>query len=317
MTASNNTGKFVHSSRYLHIDAFHSLNTSEIEVIENAEKLAQVSRGEDCNVVRLSGNKESISFLNYPAFFDQPFPQLNTSWRVELTGAQQVRKRSYADSLNPPILHRKELLLPPDHHEISRFHELTSAAKTLGLSDDPSRIGFQKQWEKLINEKGFQLIDHEFVPIGNDLSEPENLIEFSPTNEVLRHLTALVRYGFSAPIQMLARFAFLDGSRSVFDYGCGRGDDLRGLQENGIQALGWDPHYAPDKEKQISNIVNLGFVINVIENINERIEAIQGAYSLAQELLVVSVMLANQNATKGKPFNDGVLTSRGTFQKFW
>lgn len=317
MTASSNTGKFVHFSRYLHIEAFHSLNTSEIEVIENAEKLAQVSKGEDYNVVRISENKESISFLYYPNFFDQPFPILNTSWRVELTGTQQVRKRSYTDSLNPPILHRKELLLPPDHKEIGKLQELTSIAEALGLFDDPSRIGFQKQWENLINEKGYQLIDYEFIPIGNDLSEPEDASEFCSANEVQRHLTALVRYGFSAPIQMLAKFGFLDGSRSVFDYGCGRGDDLRGLQENDIQALGWDPHYAPDREKHISHIVNLGFVINVIEDINERIEALQGAYSLAQELLVVSVMLANQNATKGKPFNDGVLTSRGTFQKFY
>ena len=97
MTASNNTGKFVHLSRYLHIDAFNSLSTSEIEVVEIAEKLAQVYRGKDYNVVRLSENKESISFLYYPGFFDKPFPQLNTSWRVELTGTQQVRKRSYAD----------------------------------------------------------------------------------------------------------------------------------------------------------------------------------------------------------------------------
>src|SRR5690606_40954193 len=124
MTASNNTGKFVHLSRYLHIEAFHSLNTSEIEVLENAEKLAQVSRGEDYNVVRISENKESISFLYYPGFFNQPFPQLNTSWPVELTQTQQVRKRSYADSLNPPLLHLKELLLPPDHKEIRKFQEL-------------------------------------------------------------------------------------------------------------------------------------------------------------------------------------------------
>ncbi len=317
MTASDKLGKYVRSSRYLHIEALDLLNSSDQEIIESTEKLAQVTKDVDYNVIRISQNKESISFLHYPGFFDQPFPKLNSSWRVELTGTQQVCKRSYVDSLNPPILHRKELLLPPEHKEITRFQELTRTAETLGLFEDPSRIGFQNQWERLINEKGYQLVDHEFVPLGNDLSAPESVSEFTTTDEVQRHLTALVRYGFSAPIQMLARFGFLDGSRSVFDYGCGRGDDLCGLQENGIQALGWDPHYAPDNQKQISNIVNLGFVINVIEDINERIEALQGAYSLTQELLVVSVMLANQNATRGKPLNDGILTSRGTFQKYY
>lgn len=319
MIASDNLGKYVHSSRYLHIEAFYLLSTTEAELIECAEKLAQVDRGFDYNVVKISENKESISFLYYPDFFNQPFPKLNTSWRVELTGTQQVRKRSYAGSLNPPILHRKELLLPLEHTEIARFQVLTSTAEALGLFDDPSRIGFQNQWGKMIAAKGYQLIDYEFVPLGNDFSEFDNDSNNYTTSsdEVQRHLTALVRYGFSAPVQMLARFGFLDGSRSVFDYGCGRGDDLRGLQENGIQALGWDPHYAPDNSKQLSNIVNLGFVINVIEDINERIEALQGAYSLAQELLVVSVMLANQKDSKGKPLYDGILTSRGTFQKYY
>ncbi|MXS79125.1 DNA phosphorothioation-associated putative methyltransferase [Nitrosomonas sp. JL21] len=317
MLVSDSTGKFVHSSRYLHIEAFGSLSLTDLELIADAEKLAQVNRNVDYNVVKISENKEFISFLYYPDFFNQPFPKLNTSWRAELTGTRQVRKRSYADSFNPPILHRKELLLPLEHTEIAKFQELTSTAEALGLFDDPSRIGFQNQWKKIIAAKGYQLIDYEFVPLGNDLSKFDKADNLSPSDEVQRHLTALVRYGFSAPVQLLARFGFLDGSRSVFDYGCGRGDDLRGLQENGIQALGWDPHYAPDNSKQLSNIVNLGFVINVIEDINERIEALQGAYSLAQELLVVSVMLANQKDSKGKPLYDGILTSRGTFQKYY
>ncbi|MEI2768385.1 MAG: DNA phosphorothioation-associated putative methyltransferase [Nitrosomonas sp.] len=316
---SDNIGKFVHSSRYLHIEAFDSLSLTDLELIADAEKLAQVTKGINYNVVRISENKESISFLHYPGFFDQPFPKLNASWRVELHGSGRIHNRSYIDSLNPPILHRKELLLPPDHKEISKFQALTSIAETLGLFDDPSRIGFQNQWEKLIAERGYCLIDNEFVPLGNDFSEIDCISESytSTIGEVQRHLTALVRYGFSAPIQMLARFGFLDGSRSVFDYGCGRGDDLRGLQENGIRALGWDPHFAPENQKKLSNIVNLGFVINVIEDINERIEALQGAYSLAQELLAVSVMLKNQSTHMGKLLNDGILTSRGTFQKYY
>jgi len=310
-------GKVVQSSRYLHIEAIELLDKAEAEVIEHAERLAQITRGTDYNVVRLSADLASVSFLRYPGFFEEPFPELDASWRIELNGPQQVRNRTYAESLNPPILHRKELLLPSEHEAIAKFQTLTNTAEALGLFDDPSRIGFRNQWERLIAEKGYRLIDHEFVPLGNDISEADEVCDFSSTAEVRRHLTALVRYGFSAPIQMIARLGFMDGSRSIFDYGCGRGDDLRGLQENGIQALGWDPHYAPDNPKLPANIVNLGFVINVVEDINERIEALQGAYSLAHELLVVSVMLANQYATGGKPFRDGVLTSRGTFQKYF
>jgi hypothetical protein len=218
--------------------------------------------------------------------------------------------------LNPPILHRKELLLPADHPQQVAYQALTAAAEQIGLFDDPNRIGFKRAWETLLTQKGYRVVGHELVPIGNDETTHADVGE-TTVEGIARHLTALTRYGFSAPIQALARFGFLDGNKTVFDYGCGRGDDLRGLRENHIEAAGWDPHYAPDGVRQAAHIVNLGFVINVIENIDERIEALQGAYSLANELLVVSAMLANQEAISGTPYGDGVLTSRNTFQKYY
>lgn len=127
----------------------------------------------------------------------------------------------------------------------------------------------------------------------------------------------MVRYSFSAPVQSLARYGFLDGRYALFDYGCGRGDDVRGLTENGLSAAGWDPYYAPDNPLSAADIVNLGFVINVIEDFDERVDALTRAWSLAERLLVVAVMLANQNEPRGQRFRDGVMTSRGTFQKYY
>jgi DNA phosphorothioation-associated putative methyltransferase len=109
----------------------------------------------------------------------------------------------------------------------------------------------------------------------------------------------------------------LDGRFRLFDYGCGRGDDVRGLRENGLTAHGWDPYFAPDERVQPADLVNLGFVINVIEDFDERLEALTRAWSLASTLLVVSVMLANQNDVRGERFRDGVRTQRGTFQKYY
>ncbi len=173
-----------------------------------------------------------------------------------------------------------------------------------------------------MREKGYRIVDHEFLPIGNndetdELKAGEEQAPLHSGWEAARHLTALVRYGFSAPVQTLARYGFLDGSHSVFDYGCGRGDDIRGLIENGITASGWDPYHAPDKPIASADIVNLGFVVNVIENFDERLDALTRAFSLAERLLVVSVMLANQNDVQGQRFRDGVMTRRGTFQKYY
>jgi DNA phosphorothioation-associated putative methyltransferase len=118
-------------------------------------------------------------------------------------------------------------------------------------------------------------------------------------------------------VQSLARYGFLDGSLRVFDYGCGKGDDVRGLVENGIEAAGWDPYFASDNSITAADIVNLGFVVNVIEDFDERVDALTRAWSLARKLLVVSVMLANQNDPRGERFRDGVMTQRGTFQKYF
>ncbi|WP_338024894.1 DNA phosphorothioation-associated putative methyltransferase [Alteromonas antoniana] len=133
-----------------------------------------------------------------------------------------------------------------------------------------------------------------------------------------RDKTAIVRYELSAPMKVLAKHGFLEGQYSIFDYGCGRGDDLRELEAHGLDALGWDPNFLPDAEKVNADLVNLGFVINVIEDRNERMEAIQGAWELTEKLLVVSAMLANESyLERFTPYKDGIITSRKTFQKYY
>jgi DNA phosphorothioation-associated putative methyltransferase len=304
--------KKVGQHSYIHVDNLGFLDENHKSRIQTAIHLSSPS---GFNVVKLSAQSESVTLLDYAGFHDEAFPQLSNYWTVD-TSAGSFRHRTYAGSLNPPILHRKELLLPLDHPQQKTYQALTTAAEQIGLFDDLNRIGFKRAWEALLSQKGYRIVGHDLIPIGNDDAA---ITETRETNVegIARHLTALTRYGFSAPIQALARFGFLDGSKTVFDYGCGRGDDLRGLRENNIEAIGWDPHFAPNGVKQTAHLVNLGFVINVIESIDERIEALRGAYVLADELLVVSAMLANQDAISGTPYGDGVLTSRNTFQKYY
>ena len=310
-------GKKVLNTVYWH-DSLTAAQTDEVQQqVAAAEQLAGLQAGTDYNIVKYDLNGNTLSLLNYPHFFDDAFPALATSYRIDLS-AQRVEKRSYQNSFNPPILHRKELFVSPDNPHNAQFKELTATAEQLGLFDNPLRIGFKQAWEMLIAEKGFQLMGHQFVPIGNvEASEQQQNVESAQTSAIARHLTALSRSNLSAPMQSLARHGFLGGTLSVFDYGCGKGDDIRNLSANGIPASGWDPHYAADQPKHAADIVNLGFVINVIESYQERLDALRGAYALTQHVLVVSAMLMNQNAFKGERFNDGVITQRNTFQKYF
>lgn len=138
------------------------------------------------------------------------------------------------------------------------------------------------------------------------------------TGSIQRHRSALHRASLSSPMQHLLRFGFLDGSHSLFDYGCGRGDDLRLLAEMKVPATGWDPVFRPNGERQTADIVNLGFVLNVIEDAGERQETLKAAFALARKVLIVSVMLGYQRKRERfAPFEDGVRTQRNTFQKYY
>ena len=122
----------------------------------------------------------------------------------------------------------------------------------------------------------------------------------------------------SSPMGHLLRFGFLDGTHSVFDYGCGRGDDLRLLASMDIPATGWDPEYRPDGRQEPADVVNLGFVLNVIEDAEERRNTLRTAFALARKVLIVSVMVGYQREREQfAAFRDGVRTRRNTFQRYF
>ena len=119
-------------------------------------------------------------------------------------------------------------------------------------------------------------------------------------------------------MQSYFRDSALDGSHTVFDYGCGRGDDLRLLENMNIPAAGWDPAFQPNGKRQSADIVNLGFVLNVIEDADERSQTLKSAFTLARKALIVSVMLGYQSKRdRFTAFEDGVRTQRNTFQKYY
>jgi len=135
---------------------------------------------------------------------------------------------------------------------------------------------------------------------------------------IARHRTAIARSFLSRPLQQAHADGLLDGDVNAFDYGCGRGDDVRALANLGIDASGWDPTHAPSITKRAADVVNLGYVVNVIEDPAERAEALLGAWGLTQSVLVVSARLTwDPDSQTGEQYRDGRLTSNGTFQKFY
>ena len=133
------------------------------------------------------------------------------------------------------------------------------------------------------------------------------------------HKTAIKRHQLSRPLKSALNQGVLKEDFCVFDYGCGRGDDVSILEAMEYDCTGWDPVHNPDVPKSTADLVNLGYVINVIENPSQRIQVLHDAYSLCEKVLVVSAMIdTNSNIGSGaREYKDGYLTTRNTFQKFY
>jgi len=133
-----------------------------------------------------------------------------------------------------------------------------------------------------------------------------------------RGQTAMHRVNLSRPVTIALNHGVIRPDRSFFDFGCGRGTDVGTLRDMGVDASGWDPVHSADAEKSPADVVNLGYVVNVIEDPNERRETLREAWRLSATALVVAARLDwDINSSQALPFADGVITSRGTFQKFF
>jgi SAM-dependent methyltransferase len=253
-----------------------------------------------------------VSFLSYPGFMNDAHPALRHAVTIDLVTGRP-RHTDYADNLNPPILHRKETFLPENHPARATFEALTRAEEAVGLYEHTATIGFKLNWEQLLGKKGVEICGHTLRLVevaGVDQGPQRRFVE--------RHKTALTRYELSKPVKTLLEYGMLKAGRSFFDYGCGQGSDVRGLQALGHDADGWDPVHRHDVPKRDADIVNMGFVLNVIEDPAERVEALVDAYRHTKGVLVVSSLI-NETVEAGRatPYRDGVMTRRNTFQKYF
>ena len=315
--AMNLFGKRIGSTWYIHKTQADELPVRESTLLRSALELSRVSL-DDIDVLKFHGESARISLLRYPGFFTEAFPVLDAYWTVD-PQLSVVRYRDLSLSSNPPILHRKELLLSADHSAFSAFAALTEQAEAIGLFDEPHRIGLKLSWARLLESKGYAAEGNELRPLAN-LVEPTIGVRSEmadPSAEIERHRTALHRSFLSAPVQALFRSNLLTIEDHFFDYGCGRGSDIEGVGTLGIRSNGWDPYFRTDAAKEEADVVNLGFVINVIEDAVERAEALLGAFSLTKRVLCVSAMLQSNMTRVGTPYRDGFRTERNTFQKYF
>jgi len=184
-------GKRVGRALYVHRSALDHLPPEDSALINAAA--CRVPQGK-WNVAKIDlTDGGAVSLLRYDDFADSAFPVLNESYRVDLkTGA--VTMRRYGK--NRPILHRKELLLPPNAPERDIYVALTRELERRGLFVDMTKRGRQDAWNAALTEAQIEVRDHCVVTV-NDLVGNATMLDTSsaPPNEamppVARYRTAI------------------------------------------------------------------------------------------------------------------------------
>ena len=135
--------------------------------------------------------------------------------------------------------------------------------------------------------------------------------------EVERHRAAMTRIELSRPVRLAIESGIITTETTIFDYGCGMGVDVKRLQSAGYVCEGWDPYYFPDVEVRSADIINLSYIINVIEDPDERDLALTHAWELTTGVLIVAAQILVNDLRGVLAYGDGILTKRNTFQKYY
>lgn len=142
-------GKRTRSSVYVHESVFDQL--------EELKTLLMYRQPQE-NVVKFSRTKPQLSFLSYPGFLKDAFPELKRSKHFNLE-TLEITERSYKK--NPPVLHRKELMMDFNHPMYLKFAKLTQDLEEAGLfGKDIYKMGYKNHWNHHLKTNGFEVKGH-------------------------------------------------------------------------------------------------------------------------------------------------------------
>jgi DNA phosphorothioation-associated putative methyltransferase len=302
-------GKKLPGALYIHVSALHSL--SPLLRLYETQFRRHIGIIEAATLVKFNLDEPKISYLFYPDFDINPHPGLKASLQINLANLS-LTYRDYQSSENPPILHRKETFVTPDYPGYEEFAQLTQQEERLGLLSNP-RIGTQKGWQRCLQTYGVRIEGHQLI----DCPEIKEQLP-SMVSKIERHRAAIARRDISRPMRLALESDIFTPETTFFDYGCGYGGDIEQIAKLGYVSHGWDPYYRPNSSLISADVVNLGYVINVIEDPVERREALVNAWSLTDQVLIVSALVLIDDRDRGQvAYGDGVITRRNTFQKYY
>jgi DNA phosphorothioation-associated putative methyltransferase len=160
----NSVGKMTPTAIYVHRRAAGNMAVL-LKLYEYCGAVA-VGKPTDWDLVKLAHVGRSVSWLGYPDFDRDPHPRLAWSYSVDMRTLEGTY-RSYADSDNRPLLHRKHEFLCADDPDAPKYRRLTDQEIRAGLYKHPHLIGNEQGWNSALSAAGVQLHGHRLVRVQN------------------------------------------------------------------------------------------------------------------------------------------------------
>src|SRR5690242_16834456 len=131
LVAQISIGKQLPDAVYVHTSALDAVPLELAAHVARAVAALELDKKE-WNLIKFYKRDHKIALLSYPRFFDEAYPALEHAYTVDLE-RNIFRATDYRDSDNPPILHRKETFLKPDHPSAAQFRAITEEGEKIGL----------------------------------------------------------------------------------------------------------------------------------------------------------------------------------------
>ena len=144
---ASGVGKLTPTGLYVHRSAVGELPALLRVVLGCSQQI--VGSIPEANVIKIFRSESSVSYLEYPAFEENPHPWLNRAWHLDLR-AQSMRTISFGQRTNRPILHRLHEFVSATHPQWQSWRDTTAKEVELGLYDQPSLIGTEEGWNVLL-----------------------------------------------------------------------------------------------------------------------------------------------------------------------
>ena len=179
-TQGKKVGKNVGGTLYVHVSAENKLPAVLRQLIARARGILktaiamgtlQVPKSQqglsyddaETTLLKIDRDGRHVSFQKFRNFDADPHPALEKSVIVSFDGSP-VKAHDFSARDNKPILHRKETFVAPDYPLYQEFADLTKAEEKAGLyKTNLSKIGMEKGWRKVLEDKGYKPEDFKYT----------------------------------------------------------------------------------------------------------------------------------------------------------